>query len=92
MPMDLLEELADLDLPCEISDRVEVDKLRVLLAAGHIDAVIPPVAHDQTQKPAIVLEITPLGRKALRFFGSPARLQRNRPVPSSNPAYLMMDP
>lgn len=80
MPMELLEELAEMNLPVELVEPAEVDKLRVLLAAGHVDAVIPPVAQDQSRKPAIVLEITPLGRKALRLFGSPARAWRGAPV------------
>lgn len=81
MPMELLEEIADMSLPFEITDRVEVEKLRVLLAAGHVDAVIPPATHDHAQQPAIVLEITPLGHKALRFFGSPSRMHNRSPAP-----------
>jgi hypothetical protein len=88
MPMELLEELADVDLPFEITDRADVEKLRVLLAAGHVDAVIPPVTHDHSQNPAIVLEITPLGYKALRFFGSPARMHNRGPAPLGT-AYLI---
>lgn len=88
MPMALLEELAEVNFPFEVADPEDVDKLRVLLAAGHIDAVIPPVAHDQSRRPAIVLEITPLGRKALRFFGSPSR-HWGPPAAPPGTAYLV---
>lgn len=69
MCMALLRKLAAVRLPHTEADPAMIDRLRVLEAAGHIKVLIPPVHvdcdHCMRQPPAIVLEITSQGRKAL---------------------------
>ena len=75
MPMELLQALADDELPMELFLTPEVqDKLRILHDVGHIVCSFPPaeMAH---LKPVRVHMVTPLGRKALRYFG-PERAPR----------------
>ena len=69
MPLELLQALADDELPMELFLTPEVqDKLRILHDAGHIICSFPPaeMAH---LKPVRVHMVTALGRKALRYFG-----------------------
>ncbi|MDN8618766.1 hypothetical protein [Variovorax ginsengisoli] len=69
MPMELLQALADDELPVELFLTREVqDKLRILHDAGHIICSFPSaeMAH---LEPVRVHMVTPLGRKALRYFG-----------------------
>ena len=70
MPMDLLEELADAQLPVRVSDPLAIDKLRILQAAGYLLSDVPERWHSSDgERPAVaVLGITPLGQKALRYF------------------------
>lgn len=69
MPLELLQALADDQLPLELFLTPEVqDKLRILHAAGHIICSFPPAAMAHL-KPVRVHMVTPLGRKALRYFG-----------------------
>jgi len=69
MPMELLKRLADIDLPVALYAPADIDRLRVLRAAGLVEALIPPVetleggAH--LHKTAQVLCITDKGRIAL---------------------------
>ncbi|CAN7755152.1 MULTISPECIES: hypothetical protein [unclassified Variovorax] len=75
MPMKLLEELANAELPIKLSNSAHVDKLRILAAAGHVLSDIPKQWHDPdqrgSQRPATVFQVTPLGYKALRYFAPP---------------------
>ena len=70
MPMDCLRRIAERDLPCSIYDLAEIDKLRVLRAAGLIQAFIPLPDRlnrgQMCQKAAQVLAITQKGREALK--------------------------
>jgi hypothetical protein len=72
--MDLLEELADAELPVRVTRPSDIDKLRILEAAGHIRSDLR--GHwgepDLREGPATVFQITPLGYKALRYFASPS--------------------
>lgn len=69
MPMELLRQLADMDLPAALYAPADIDRLRVLRAAELVEALIPPVetleggAH--LHKTAQVLCITAGGRAAL---------------------------
>lgn len=69
MCMNLLGTLAGAKLPLTIADKALIDRLRVLDARGYVKAFIPAVHVDcdncARQNPAIVLEVTPRGRKAL---------------------------
>lgn len=67
MPIELLRELATLEMPAEVTAQDDVDKLRVLCVAGLVAAVLPPpiAPIDRPPKPAIVLLITPKGRSVL---------------------------
>ena len=73
MPMALLQDLAELDLPITLDDVQQIRKLRVLVTAGHVYATIPLpyVGLDGRwyQERATVHFITPLGYKVLRYFG-----------------------
>ena len=70
MPMDCLRRIAVRDLPCTVYDPGEIDHLRVLRAAGLIQAFIPlPDRLNRgqlSQKAAQVLAITEKGREALQ--------------------------
>lgn len=67
MPMELLHSLKRKSLPCELTDSNDIEKLRVLQEAGHIDADIPAWTID-FQKPARVMQITPLGLRAMQYL------------------------
>lgn len=66
--MELLRELSACELPVEVTSQGDVDKLRVLCAAGLVAAFLPPatVPLDRPQRPATVLAITGRGWEALR--------------------------
>lgn len=69
MCMNLLRALAEAAPPCTVRDPVGIDRLRVLQAAGLVEARIPQPRGDgrmQVQEPATVLAITPRGWKAVR--------------------------
>ncbi|MBH2008217.1 MAG: hypothetical protein I8H71_01345 [Xanthomonadaceae bacterium] len=63
MPMELLKELAERPLPATFTTVAEIDKLRVLRAAGLVAVMLP--APDASDGFARVLTITPKGRVAL---------------------------
>ena len=69
MPMELLRRLADQELPAALYAPADIDRLRVLRAAGLVTALIPPVetleGGAQMHKAAQVLCITEKGRRAL---------------------------
>lgn len=69
MCMTLLRTLADAKLPLTIADQALIDRLRLLDAVGYVKAFIPAVHVDcdncARQDPAVALEVTPRGRKAL---------------------------
>ncbi|MBB1600835.1 hypothetical protein [Variovorax sp. UMC13] len=67
MPMELLHSLKGKPLPVELTDADDIEKLRVLHDAGHVDADIPPWTIN-LQKPAVVLQITPLGLRAMQYL------------------------
>ncbi|MCB1977848.1 MAG: hypothetical protein M9919_04250 [Burkholderiaceae bacterium] len=63
MPMELLRELARTPLPCTLSEDADIDRLRVLRAAGYVAAMLPtPGSQSRLGR---VLAITPQGRQAL---------------------------
>lgn len=62
MPIELLLEIAKKQLPLFITDTTDIDKLRVLSAAGLVIAQLPKVDGPQTR--AVVLALTAKGRKA----------------------------
>lgn len=69
MCMDMLRKLVNSELPLCVADTYQIDLVRVLDAAGCIEAVIP-AAHLATedgegQDPATVLKITAHGRRKL---------------------------
>lgn len=64
MPMELLRELSLQALPLTVTDLPTIDKVRILCAAGHIAAFLPPL---ETKEPfARVLAITKTGHAALQ--------------------------
>lgn len=66
MPLEFLRELAIGSLPLEVTTEAEVDKVRVLTAAGMILADLPEV---NRPGPAIVRELTGFGRATLKAKG-----------------------
>jgi len=74
MPMTLLQRLAAIDLSIPLADAQRIQKLRVLVAAGHVYATIPfpyfGLDGRLCQDAATVHSITPLGFKVLRYFGT----------------------
>lgn len=63
MPMQLLRELAQASLPCTLTEEDQIDRLRLLRAAGHIAAWLPPPGSSSDL--IRVLAITGTGRNAL---------------------------
>jgi len=76
MPMELLKQLAETELPVALYAPADIDRLRVLRAAGLVTALIPPVetleGGAQVHKAAQVLCITDQGRLALADASEPA--------------------
>lgn len=66
MPLEFLRELATSSLPLEVTSEAEIDKVRVLAAAGMILANLPDL--DQPG-PAVVRELTGFGRATLKAKG-----------------------
>lgn len=69
MCMNLLRTLAEAAPPCTVRDPVDIDRLRVLQAAGLVEARIPwpgDEARMQAQDAAAVMAITARGWKAVR--------------------------
>jgi hypothetical protein len=69
--MHLLHRLAAQELPVAVTTGAQVDAVRVLSLAGHVRASIPkPIRtlEGYEQPPAVVNEITSLGRSMLRRF------------------------
>ncbi|OUM00820.1 hypothetical protein [Variovorax sp. JS1663] len=67
----VLREIASRPLPAMIAGGGHVDGVRVLVAAGLVKATIPPPQRTMDgyeQLPAMVTEITSLGRMMLRRF------------------------
>lgn len=75
MPLDYLRKIEHLGLPLVVDDENDIRCIAVLLAAGMVDAAVPPPsagpAPDGVQLPAIVKKITPLGRAELMRHGEP---------------------
>ena len=69
MPMELLRRLATQELPVALYAPADIDRLRVLRAAGLVSALIPPVetleGGAQVHKAAQVMCITPKGLRTL---------------------------
>ena len=76
MPLELLQALADAELPIEIVNPSVHRELRILHEAGHIICSFPPLGTARPQ-PACVHMVTPLGHKALRYFGPGASWRRS---------------
>lgn len=66
MPMEYLRELERDALPLIESDVRNIDKLRILRAAGMVEVQLPPV--DSPFQKAQVLYVTGLGCATLRAF------------------------
>ena len=67
-PMELLEALADAELPLELVNPAVQEELRVLHDAGYILCSFPPPTNARTRAASVHM-VTALGHKALRHFG-----------------------
>ena len=67
-PLELLQALADAELPIEIVNPAVQQELQILHDAGHIICSFPSKEATRPQ-PACVHMVTALGHKALRHFG-----------------------
>lgn len=74
MPLEFLREIAAGSLPLEVASEADIDKVRVLVAAGMVLASLP---EPNQPGPAVVRELTGFGRATLKAKGGPA--------PSSGP-------
>lgn len=63
MPVELLKAIVNKPLPLTITDPNDIDKLRVLRAAGYVIVLLPSSGGDQ--RFARVLHITAEGRDAV---------------------------
>lgn len=77
MPMEYLRQLERDALPLIESDVGNIDKLRVLRAAGMVEVQLPPV--DSPHQKAQVLFVTGLGCATLRAYGSRSRVPHRQP-------------
>lgn len=66
MPLEFLREIATGLLPLEVTHEADVDKVRVLAAAGMILADLPEVNQPGT---VVVRELTGFGRATLKAKG-----------------------
>lgn len=67
----VLREIASRTLPAMVAGGGNVDGVRILVAAGLVKATIPPperTPDGYEQLPALVTEITSLGRMMLKRF------------------------
>ena len=63
MPIELLRQLAGTPLPCTFTEEADIDRLRILRAAGYTAALLPhPTSKSRLGR---VLAISPSGREAL---------------------------
>jgi hypothetical protein len=69
LPIELLKEIRNLDLPVVLTDAAKVDKVRILRASGLIEADISEPG-DSIQK-ATILSITNLGLIATHIGEDP---------------------
>lgn len=76
MPMEFLRAMAQKSLPCTVTEESDIDRVRVLRAAGYVAAFLPGSRSDGAE--CRVLAITGLGRKALQdeLFTVKQELQR----------------
>lgn len=77
MPMDLLERIEHQPLPWVITHPDDIDKLRLLRAAGYVTAILPTLAGTGQWGQARVLAITTRGQAWL----AQRRLGAAPPVP-----------
>ncbi len=86
MPMELLRELATManQFPVPVIDQADVDKLRILAAAGMVQALLP----QEPGQAARLIAITGLGRATLlaqnarEVIAQRAKILPSRPPPS----------
>jgi len=69
MPLELLKKLRNCDLPLAINNPQDIDKLRVLRAAG---MVVAEISEERSGHEAVVHEITKHGFTALFKDEDPA--------------------
>ncbi|KAF1047402.1 hypothetical protein [Xylophilus sp.] len=65
MTLELLRDLSHARLPLTVRTAQDIDKLRVLRAAGHVAAMLPATGAQGDRLFARVLAITGRGRRAL---------------------------
>jgi hypothetical protein len=65
MPLEFLRTVAELELPLTVTDEGNIDKTRVLVAAGMITASLPEPG---TGAPAQIHSVTGLGRATLKVY------------------------
>ncbi len=75
--MEYLRELERDALPLFESDVLNIDKLRVLRAAGMVDVELPDL--DEQRPVARVIAVTGLGCATLRVHAVPPRSRHHRP-------------
>ncbi|VTU18888.1 hypothetical protein [Variovorax sp. RA8] len=67
MAYELLRKIASVSLPMTLSSPADIEDLRILRDAGYVKADLPPQGAPAS---AVVTALTPLGRTAMRHFGS----------------------
>lgn len=99
MTMNLLRQIADSRLPVSFYRSEDIDKVRVLRAAGLVIALVPspsnPISLSGSPTAAQVLAVTQKGREELARFGYPEsrrpprwrfRMPRIKTLAQSHPA------
>lgn len=75
MPIEFLRKVADAELPMTVTEEGEIDKLRLLIAAGMVTGAIPEPG---TPGPAQIHTVTGLGPATLKV----RRVQQSTPMPA----------
>lgn len=84
MTLELLRQLAQEDrFPAPVVDEADIDKLRVLRAAGMVQADLP--GEWASGKAARLIAITGLGRATLRAQAAREFIARRKLVPGAQP-------
>lgn len=89
MPIEYLRALKHDELPCPETDTTNIDKLRILRAAGMVEVELPDV--DAPVPVARVIAVTGLGCATLRVHAVPPRSRRTRPFARALSVLMVAD-
>ncbi|MES2610139.1 MAG: hypothetical protein V4679_07855 [Pseudomonadota bacterium] len=89
MPIEYLRTLKHDELPYPETDTTNIDKLRILRAAGMVEVELPDV--DAQRPVARIIAVTGLGCATLRVDAVPPRSRRARPFSRALSALMVTE-